>query len=98
MAELYDIKLEMERVILVAVSDRDGDDTLESVDELEELVKTAGAETVAKVIQNRDKVHPGTYVGKGKIDEIANLAFEVKATGIICDDELSPAQLKNSEF
>ncbi len=97
MAELYEIKEEMERVILVAVSERDGDDTKESVDELEELVKTAGAITVAKVIQNREKVHPGTYVGKGKIDEIANLAFDLNATGIICDDELSPAQLKNLE-
>lgn len=97
MEKIYEIKEEMERVILVAVSERDGDDTKESVDELEELVKTAGAETVAKVIQNRESVHPGTYVGKGKIEEIANLAFELQATGVICDDELSPAQLKNLE-
>lgn len=97
MAELYEIKEETERVILVAVSERDGDDTLESLDELEELVKTAGAMAVAKVVQNREKMHPGTYVGKGKIEEIVNLAFELKATGIICDDELSPAQLKNLE-
>lgn len=97
MAELYEIKEEIEKVILVAVASNDGDDTSESVDELEELVKTAGAETVAKVIQNREKVHPGTYIGKGKIEEISNLAFELGATGIICDDELSPAQLKNLE-
>ncbi|MDD5936260.1 MAG: GTPase HflX [Clostridiales bacterium] len=97
MAELYDIKEEVEKVILVAVASNDGDDTAESVDELEELVKTAGAETVAKVIQNREKVHPGTYIGKGKIEEVATLAFELGATGIICDDELSPAQLKNLE-
>ncbi len=97
MSELYEIKEEAERVILVAVSNQDGDDTRESVDELEELVKTAGAITLAKVIQNRESVHPGTYVGKGKIEEIANLAFELGATGIICDDELSPAQLKNLE-
>ncbi len=97
MAELYEIKEEIEKVILVAVASNDGDDTVESVDELEELVKTAGAETVAKVIQNREKVHPGTYIGKGKIEEISNLAFELGATGIICDDELSPAQLKNLE-
>lgn len=97
MAELFEIKEEAERVILVAVSENDGDDTKESIDELEELVKTAGAITLAKVIQNREKVHPGTYVGKGKIEEIASLAFELGATGIICDDELSPAQLKNLE-
>lgn len=97
MAELYEIKEEIEKVILVAVASNDGDDTIESVDELEELVKTAGAETIAKVIQNRESVHPGTYIGKGKIEEISNLAFELGATGIVCDDELSPAQLKNLE-
>lgn len=97
MAELIEIKEERERVILVAVASSAGDDTEESVDELEELVKTAGADTVAKVIQNRESVHPGTYIGKGKIEEIAALAYELKATGIICDDELTPAQLKNLE-
>ena len=97
MAELYEIKEEIERVILVAVSESDQDDTAESVDELEELVKTAGAITVGKVIQNREKVHPGTYVGKGKIEEIAVMAAQLDASGIICDDELSPAQLKNLE-
>lgn len=97
MAKLYEIQEEEEKVILVGVSEQDEDDTAESLDELDELVKTAGAITVAKVIQNREKAHPGTYVGKGKIEEIANLAFELGATGVICDDELSPAQLKNLE-
>lgn len=97
MAELYEIKEEAERVILVAVSENDGDDTKESLDELEELVKTAGAQTVGRIIQNREKIHPGTYVGKGKIDEIALMVQEADATGIVCDDELSPAQLKNLE-
>ena len=46
-------------------------------------------------MQSRDQVHPGTYVGKGKIDEIKSLLWELDATGIICDDELSPAQMKN---
>ena len=70
MAELYEIKDKDERLILVAVATNDGDDTEESVDELEELAKTAGALTVAKVIQNRESVHPGTYIGKGKIEEV----------------------------
>lgn len=97
MPDLYEIKEEIERVILVAVAMNDGDDTAESLDELEELVKTAGAITVGKVIQNRESMHPGTYIGKGKIEEVAELMQSLDATGIICDDELSPAQLKNLE-
>ena len=53
--------------------------------------------TVGRVIQNREQIHPGTYIGTGKIAEVQQLAYEVEATGIICDDELSPAQLKNLE-
>lgn len=97
MTEFFEIKEEIERVILVGVATNENDDTVESVDELEELAKTAGAVTVAKVIQNREKIHPGTYIGTGKIEEIARLAIELEATGVICDDELSPAQLKNLE-
>ena len=97
MAELYEIGDIEERVILVGVCLSDGDDTEESLDELEELAKTAGAVTVAKVIQNRDTYHPGTYIGKGKIEELRELAAHLEATGIVCDDELSPAQIKNLE-
>ena len=50
---------------------------------------------MAKVIQNREKIHPGTYIGKGKIEEVAELVAKTNATGLICDDELSPAQMKN---
>ncbi len=97
MGELYEIKEKEERLILVAVATNDGDDTAESLDELEELAKTAGAATAAKVIQNRESVHPGTYIGKGKIEEIKELLAKLNATGVVCDDELSPAQLKNLE-
>lgn len=97
MAELYENKEVLERVILVGVSERDGDDTLDSLNELEELVRTAGAQAVATVIQNRQTVHPGTYVGTGKVEEIRQLLLVEDATGIVCDDELSPAQLKNLE-
>ena len=62
-----------ERVILVAVATSDNDDTVQSLDELEELVQTAGAETVAKVIQNRERIHPGTYIGKGKLKKSRDL-------------------------
>ncbi len=90
-------KEEKERVILVGVRVSDGDDTEVSLRELEELVKTAGAETVEVMIQNREAVHPGTYVGKGKIEEIASMLAFHEADGIVCDDELSPAQMKNLE-
>lgn len=97
MAEMIELKEQEERVILVAVSTDDNDDTVNSVQELSELVSTAGAVTVGTVIQNRENIHPGTYVGKGKIDEIREMAWEREATGIVCDDELSPAQLRNLE-
>ena len=92
---LYEIKEEKERVILVGVSTRENDDTEDSLDELKDLVKTAGAEAVGRVIQKRELVHPGSYVGKGKIEEIRELLWELDATGIVCDDELSPAQMNN---
>lgn len=88
---------EKERVILVGVRVSDGDDTEASLEELKELVKTAGAETVEVIIQNREAMHPGTYVGKGKIEEIAMSLAAYDADGIVCDDELSPAQMKNLE-
>ncbi|KEZ90224.1 MULTISPECIES: GTPase HflX [Clostridia] len=97
MAELIELKEIEERVILVAVSTEDEKDTRASLDELEELVKTAGAVTVDKIIQNRERIHPGTYLGKGKIEEIKDRIWELDATGIVCDDELSPAQLRNLE-
>ncbi len=97
MAELIELKEVEERVILVAVSTGDENDAQASLDELEELVKTAGAVTVDKVIQNRERIHPGTYMGKGKIEEIKDRIWELDATGIVCDDELSPAQLRNLE-
>lgn len=95
MAEMIELSKEIEKVILVGVSVEENDDTEKSLDELEELARTSGAVTVGRVIQKREQIHPGTYVGKGKIDEIKELLWETEATGIICDDELSPAQLGN---
>lgn len=97
MAELIEIGEQQERVILFAASTNASDDTEESAEELRELVKTAGAETVEVVIQNRENIHPGTYLGKGKIQELKEMVWESGATGVVCDDELSPAQLKNLE-
>ena len=85
----------VEKVILVAVKRNDRDNTEESLDELEELAQTAGAVTLCKVIQNRETFHSATYMGKGKIEELRVLVDELGATGVICDDELSPAQIGN---
>ena len=82
MAELIEIGEQQERVILFAASTNASDDTEESV---------------GVVIQNRENIHPGTYLGKGKIQELKEMVWESGATGVVCDDELSPAQLKNLE-
>lgn len=98
MAETIKIEDIEEKVILVGVSEQDGDDAEDSVEELKELVKTAGVAVVGTLIQKREKIHPGTYVGTGKVTEIEELIAQTGATGIVCDDELSPAQLKNLEM
>ncbi len=95
--ELYELKEEAERVILVGVSTREDEDVQDSLDELEELVETAGAQTVGRVIQSREGIHPGYYVGTGKLEEIRMAIQALEATGIVCDDELSPSQINNLE-
>ncbi len=92
---MIEIGKKEERVILVGVCLGMERETEESLDELEELVKTVGAVSVGRVIQKRDEIHPGTYVGTGKIGEIKDLLWETEASGIVCDDELSPAQIGN---
>lgn len=97
MADFYENEELEERVILVGVQTNEHDDTMSSLKELDELARTAGAEAICKIVQNRESVHPGTYIGKGKIEEVRELLYDLNATGIICDDELSPAQLHNLE-
>lgn len=97
MAELIELNEIQENVILIGVSINDEDDTKQSLEELADLVKTAGANAIATVIQNRESIHPGTYIGKGKMEETKELIEELQATGVVCDDELSPAQLRNLE-
>ncbi len=84
-----------ERVILVAVCTGEEADTERSLDELGQLVETAGGEVLGQLYQNREYPEPGTYIGKGKIEEIRELAENMEADGIVCDDELSPAQMRN---
>lgn len=97
MAEARELEELQERVILLGVSLQDDRETRESLEELEELAKTAGAVTVGMELQNREAPHPGTYIGKGKIQEVKEKILETDATGVICDDELSPAQMRNLE-
>nr|WP_288723537.1 GTPase HflX [uncultured Sellimonas sp.] len=92
---MIDLSKKKEKVVLVAVALEEEEKAKSSLEELEELVKTAGAEVVGTVIQNRDAIHPGTYVGSGKLDELKWLVWETEADGIVCDDELSPAQIGN---
>lgn len=97
MAETFEIEELQERVILVGVSFRDGDDAEDSLAELADLVDTAGAKVVGTIIQRREAIHPGTYVGTGKLEEIRTMLIATDATGIVCDDELTPAQIRNLE-
>lgn len=100
MAEIWDTEDLTERVILVGVQVTFGRQEIsmeDSLEELCELAKTAGAETVGRVIQQAEGVNPATYVGSGKAEEIRQMVWALDATGVICDDELSPAQLNNLE-
>ncbi len=94
---MYENKEIKERVILVAVCEREGDDTENSLEELGQLAETAGAEVVGTLVQNMDHAHPGTYLGSGKMEELKDLIWETDADGVICDDELKPIQMKNMQ-
>lgn len=97
MTELYDLKKEQERVVLVAVSVGDEVSIQDSLDELEELIKTAGAEAVGRFVQNRQMIDIATYIGSGKVAELREALNVWNATGIVCDDELTPSQMNNLE-
>src|SRR5688572_6847043 len=88
----------LERTVLVSVALPDrpwvGDDPL---DELRGLAETAGARVVAELKQKRDGVVPGTYIGKGKLEELQNLVEAEDAEVVIFDNDLSPAQVRNIE-
>lgn len=92
-----------ERVLLAGVhtGSRDSlsDTTEESMAELCELAKTAGAEVVAEVIQNKPDIEAATYMGEGKLEEIKQTVFNLEIDTVIFDDELSPVQIRNlSEY
>ena len=94
---MYEMEQIDERVILVGIDTGNEEAANRSLDELSELAKTAKAAVVGRLIQPRESAHPGTYIGKGKLTELKDLIWETDATGIICDDELTSAQLGNLE-
>lgn len=97
MQELISTEEKKEKFILVAVSTSGEKETQSSLDELDELVYTAGAMSVGRLVQNRERIHAVTYFGKGKLEELKEMLLYMEADGVLCDDELSPAQLRNLE-
>ncbi len=93
---MHNTEEKVQRFVLIAVSTgRDETDAERSLDELEDLLKTAGGEACGRVIQNLERIDNRTYVGSGKVEEIRMIIKDTEADGIICDDELTPAQLAN---
>lgn len=88
-----------ERCILVGVSTRlvGREETEEYLDELALLADTAGAEVVARLTQDRDRIDAATFIGKGKVEELRVMTEELKVVLIIFDDDLSPVQARNLE-
>ncbi len=86
-----------EKFILAGIAGEDMEEALASLKELEELAETAGAEVLELFVQSREQPHPGTYLGSGRLEELKERVQELDADGVICDDELSPAQARNME-
>jgi GTP-binding protein HflX len=93
-----DMTVHLERAVLVSVAlpsrPWSGDDPF---DELRGLAETAGANIVGELTQKRDSIVPGTYIGKGKLDELTELVKSHDAEVVIFDNDLSPAQVRNLE-
>lgn len=87
----------LEKVILVGCQTADEDDLRfqYSMEELESLTETAKGTVIVQVVQKRVKVHPATYIGKGKVEELQALEEELEPDLIIFNDELSPSQNRN---
>jgi len=88
-----------ERAFLVGVKlpDSKREEEVENLRELELLAETAGAEVVGKTIQNRTRIDGSTYIGEGKLEELAEEVFRKRVNLVIFDDDLSPAQARNVE-
>ena len=94
--EFFENKIEQERAVLVSV-DTGEFDVDSSLAELTELARTAGAEVICEMTQKREAPEPGTYLGKGKLEELSDYCQAQKPDLVIIDGELSPAQQRNIE-
>ena len=94
--ELFENKIEQERAVLVSV-DTGEFDVDSSLLELSELARTASAEVICEMTQKRESPEAGTYLGRGKLEELAEYCENEKPDLVIVDGELTPAQQKNIE-
>lgn len=87
----------VEKAIVIAVGKKSSDReaAFEQLDELENLVNTAGAEVIEKIYQELDSPNPATAIGRGKVEELKQLIEDEKIQLVVFDDELSPSQIKN---
>ena len=91
-------QLLLERVVLVSVWTHGNEVTAEnSISELKALAETAGSKVLEGLIQRRDRPDPATYIGRGKVAELRDLVVATGADTVICDGELTLAQLRNLE-
>jgi GTP-binding protein HflX len=91
-------QLRLEKVVLVGVwTEGSAQDAENSLKELAALAETAGSEVMDGLIQRRDKPDPATYIGSGKVMELRQAVINTGADTVVCDGELSPAQLRNLE-
>ena len=100
---MFDLREEQERVILVGVQENGGANAEESLDELAELASTAGAKVEGRLVQVREAIHPGTYIGKGKLEELRTnmLLIQAKAKEYVEDANfrmgLAPDETRKEE-
>ena len=94
--EFYENKQEPEKAVLIAVDTGEYDCDI-SLDELEELAETAGAEVVGRMSQKRDKPDSATFLGSGRLEELGDFCKNNEVDLVIADSELAPAQLRNIE-
>ena len=99
MKKMHETKAEVESAVLISIITQDMDEELakEHLNELAFLALTAGAFEQKRFTQKREKPHPATFVGKGKLEDIKDHIIEHETDMVIFDDELSPTQLRNIE-
>ena len=93
---MHDLKKEEDMAILIGI-DNDKGDIEWSIEELAELAKTAGIKICGQLTQKRERPHPATYLGKGKLDELEDLIkeFDPQPNILIFNDELTPAKFRH---